>query len=397
VPTPSPTTTLNKLRLIVFIQWMGATIGLPLLPLFLRQHGANPAMVGIVMASFFVAGLLTQFILGHASDRFGRRPILIGGLAAYGFASLLYVAPLSAPWFAIARAIQGAGAGAIEVASLAAVAAIFSEVERGRAMSKIIAAQLLGFALGPLIGSAFDVSHIRFAFLIAGMASSIAAIFTLQSDLGDRFTHSDPLPPLQWTRQMVGAIISAVTTGLMIGVYETCWTMLMHAHHASTLQIRLSWTMFCLPWVLLSPVGGWLADHGPRRIIAIIGVVNGAGFLALYPHIHSNVALLFLGSCESVFTSLSVPSVSSLLTQGAGTREMGRRQGVSTTANTAALAASAGVAGSLFAFNEALPFTLVAVIALLCSISLFWFWGDAASGRVSPHLRITTKRTSGSR
>ena len=93
----------------------------------------------------------------------------------------------------------------------------------------------------------------------------------------------------------------------------------MHAHHASTLQIRLSWTFFGLPWVLLSRLGGWLADHANRRIVALLGLLNGAFFLALYPHIHSNDVILGLGSLESVGTALSLPSISSLMSQGAAT------------------------------------------------------------------------------
>ena len=69
----------------------------------------------------------------------------------------------------------------------------------------------------------------------------------------------------------------------------------MHAHHASTLQIRLSWTFFGLPWVVLSRSGGWLADHANRRLTALLGLLNGAFFLALYPHIHNNDLILGLG------------------------------------------------------------------------------------------------------
>ena len=112
----------------------------------------------------------------------------------------------------------------------------------------------------------------------------------------------------------------------------------MHAHHATTLQIRLSWTLFSIPWVALSRAGGWLADHANRRVTSFLGLVNVAFFLSLYPHIHNNVALLLLGSVESMGTSLSMPSISSLLTQGADARELGRRQGLYATANTASLA-----------------------------------------------------------
>ena len=379
----SPKQTLRRLTIIVAIQWMGATLGLPLLPLFLEHRGGTPTIIGFIMAAFFVAGVATQFGLGHVVDRFGRRQVLIASLVAYGLASMTYLMPLSAGWFAGTRAIQGASAGAIEVASMAAVAALFSEGERGRAFSQIIAAQLFGIAIGPVAGVVASVNQLGWAFFAAGIISIIAAVVAFNTSLGDKAYDPTPLPPLQWSPQLIGALFAASASGLAIGVYEACWSLLMHAHHASTLQIRLSWTLFSLPWVLLSRVGGWLADHGNRRYIALAGLLNMAVFLSIYPHIHNNNLMLFIGSLESIGASMSVPSISSLMSQGAVDREFGRRQGLYTMSNTASLALAAGVSGFLFTINSALPFTLIAIIsALLAATNLYW-WRNV-TGHVSP-------------
>ncbi len=353
---------------------MGATLGLPLLPLFLEHRGGTPTIIGFIMASFFIAGVITQFFLGRLADRFGRRPILIYSLIAYGIASTTYLLPVSAPWFALARAVQGASAGAIEVASMSAVAALFSESERGRAISRIIAAQLLGLALGPVAGVVVAVNSLGWAFFAAGMISFVAAIVAYRTNLGDRAYDPTPLPRLQWSPQLTGALVAASASGLVIGVYEACWSLLMHAHHASTLQIRLSWTIFCLPFVALSGIGGWLADHANRRFVALGGLVNGALFLSIYPHIHNNDLILFMGSLESIGAALSAPSISSLMSQGAVHRELSRRQGLYATSNTAALAVAAGTSGFLFTINSALPFTLLAVISALLGLTTLWWW-----------------------
>jgi MFS transporter, DHA1 family, multidrug resistance protein len=381
VPLTTPRQTLNRLTVIVAIQWMGATLGLPLLPLFLEHRGGSPSIIGFIMAAFFVAGVATQFALGHLADRFGRRPILIASLVFYGLASMTFLLPFSAPWFALSRAIQGASAGAIEVASLSAVAALFTQAERGRAASRIFAAQLLGIAIGPLAGVVVSVNHLGIAFFLAGVASLLAALVGWRTDVGDRVEDNGPLPPLQWSRQLVGSLIAGASIGIAIGVYEACWSLLMHHDHASTLQIRLSWTMFSVPWVVLSGLGGWLADHANRRTIALAGLFNAAFFLALYPHIHNNVALLFLGSLESIGASLSAPAISSLLTQGAADRELSRRQGLYATANTASLAIAAGLSGILFTRDPALPFTTFAIAAAMLGLSTLWWW-RRVEGRV---------------
>jgi DHA1 family multidrug resistance protein-like MFS transporter len=382
VPSSSPNQTLRRLTLIVAIQWMGATLGLPLLPLFLEHRGGTPTVVGFVMASFFIAGVATQFALGHLADRFGRRKILMSSLVIYGLASMTFLLPMSAPWFALSRAVQGAAAGAIEVASLSAVAALFSQAERGRAVSRIFAAQLLGLAIGPVVGVLASVRDLGVAYFITGILSLLAAAQTMRTNLGDREYDPSPLPKLQWNRQLIGALIAGAAGGLSIGVYEACWSLLLHQHHASTLLIRLSWTVFALPWVAFSGVGGWLADHGNRRFIALAGMVNGAIFLSLYPHIHNNITLLCLGPIESIGAALSMPSISSLLTQGAELRELGRRQGLYTTANTASLAVGAGVSGALFTIDPALPFSVVAITSVLLATSTLWWWRDV-KGNVS--------------
>jgi len=375
--------TLRRLTIIVAIQWMGATLGLPLLPLFLERRGGTPSIIGLVMASFFVAGVLTQFGMGHLADRFGRRKLLMISLVTYGLASMTYLFPVAAPWLALTRAVQGAGAGAIEVTSLSAVASLFPEAERGRAVSRIFAAQLFGLAIGPVVGVVASVRDLGWAFFATGLMSLIAALVTMRTNLGDREYDATPLPPLQWSSQLTGSLFAAAAAGISIGVYEACWSLLMHAHHASTLQIRLSWTFFSVPWVLLSRWGGWLADHANRRFVALAGLINGAAFLSLYPHIHNNDLMLALGSCESIGGSLSVPSISSLMSQGAANRELGRRQGLYTTSNTAALALAAGTSGFLFTINSALPFTLIAIISVALALTTLFWWRDVA-GHVTP-------------
>ena len=382
MPKSTPKQTLNRLTFIVAVQWMGATLGLPLLPLFLEHRGGTPTIVGYIMAAFSIAGLASQFLTGHYADRHGRRPIMIIGLVVYGVSSMTYLLPFNAPWFIVTRVFQGVSAGAIEVASMSAVSALFPEKERGQAISRIIAAQLGGMALGPVVGALVSVSALGWAFFASGVVSLLAATQTFRTNLGDKAYDPSPLPRLQWSQQLIGAFIAAAGTGFLIGVYETCWSLLMKAHDATTLDIRLSWTFFCLPWVLLSKYGGWLADHANRRVVGTVGLINGAAFLALYPHIHNPHMMVILGAFESIGAALSVPSISSLMSEGSDHREMSRRQGLNATANTGALALSAVGSGYFFSINEVLPFSIGALISGALALSTIWWWRNV-QGNIS--------------
>ena len=142
------TSIVTRLVVVVFLEWLGATSVLPLLPLYLKNKGATPAMTGAVMAAYFVGSVVFQYVAGRFADRFGRRPILIAGLAAYAAACLGFLLPMTPLAYGALRFVQGGAAGAVEVATLATVALVVPAAQRGRASSRIYAAQLGGAAFG---------------------------------------------------------------------------------------------------------------------------------------------------------------------------------------------------------------------------------------------------------
>src|SRR6266851_200293 len=74
------------------------------------------ALNPLAMLSTFLIGFgVGQFVMGPLSDRFGRRPVLLGGMAVYCFASLLAIAAQSFETLLLARALQGLGTSATRV------------------------------------------------------------------------------------------------------------------------------------------------------------------------------------------------------------------------------------------------------------------------------------------
>ena len=160
----------RRLSLVVFLEWLGAGAIIPLFPLFLKNHGASPSLIGLTMSAFFLAGLLTQFPAGRLADRIGRRPVLIGGLILYAASCLAFILPVSTWGFIALRFIQGGAAGAVEVASLALVSSNVPIERRGRAISRIFSAQLAGTAVGPLLGAVAGVHHMPLLFIATAVA-----------------------------------------------------------------------------------------------------------------------------------------------------------------------------------------------------------------------------------
>lgn len=377
------------LTLTTFLLWLGASSILPLLPKYLRYHGASDATIGAVMAAYFVAALAFQYLSGYLADRLGQRLVLLGGLLVYAIGSLGFLARFSPIGDIALRALQGAGAGAAEVASLAMVSAAVAVDRRGRAFGSIYGGQVGGMAIGPLVGSLVGVASMGVAFVAASGAALAAGIPVLASPRTRRpglegavvVGGGSGLVLPSFNRALVGALMVAAAFGLVDGVYEACWTLLLDVRHAEDWQIGLSWTLFAVPFVAMARPGGWLADHLDRRWLAAGTLSVSIGLCALYPFLPSLVWLLALGGVEAVAMATALPSAQSLLTQSSPPWEVGRVQGLFSTAETGAVAIAAAAGGALFGIADWAPFVAGAGGAALFAAGLPLVWAPIV-GRV---------------
>ncbi|MGO8872275.1 MAG: MFS transporter [Acidimicrobiales bacterium] len=368
-----PTRLIRTLTLTVFLQWMGATAIVPMLPVYIRRLGGTDALAGVVMASFFAAGVLSQYPVGRLADRLGRRPVLVAGLLTYGIASFSFLLPISASVDIALRSLQGIGAGAATVAALAMVSGSVVPAGRGRAFAAIYGGELAGMAIGPLVGSIVGARSMWVMFLASGLLSLGACVPALVIDeprghVRARAARTRPdgtIAPLARVRigpSMSGALVCGAALGLTSGVYDICWTLLLLARGASGLEIGISWTLFAVPFVLVAKPSGWLADHMDRRALVLAGLGMSTALCASYPFIHDVPLLVVLGASEALGFAAAMPAVQSLLTQGSDASEVGRVQGLFATAQTACTALSAAVAGAAFAVVAWLPFVSVSVV-----------------------------------
>ncbi len=378
------------LALAVAIASLGANAFLPLLPEYVRHQGGSDALVGVIMASFFAAGLLAQFPAGWLADRVGGRPVLLGGLLVFSGASLAFatgVGPLGA---VLLRSLQGVGAGAELVAALAMLSLAVPIERRGRAVGTIYGALLAGAAVGPLVGSLAGLDHLPAVFVASAVASVAACIPVLVGTQPGPRGSRPPAPPLPadlWRRRaLVGALITAAANGLVIGVYESCWTLLLQYRGAEAWQIGLSWTLFSVPFVAMSRPGGWLADHFDRRPLVIVPTVVSIAFCATYPFVASLPLLLAFGALESAGIAVALPAAQSLLTQDVPAEIQGRVQGLFATSETGATAVSAFAGGALFGAAPWAPFVAGAAGALALTAVLPVLWAPVR-GRVLPDPR----------
>jgi len=135
---------------IVFVDLLGLSIIIPLLPLYAARFSATPIVIGVLQATYPLMQFVGAPILGRLSDRFGRKPVLVlsqigtfAGFILLGFANTLTL-------LFISRIIDGLSGANISTAQ-AAIADSTNERTRTQGLGLVGAAFGLGFVFGPVI------------------------------------------------------------------------------------------------------------------------------------------------------------------------------------------------------------------------------------------------------
>lgn len=104
-----------------------------------------------VLSTFLIGFGVGQFAMGPLSDRFGRRPVLLGGMALYCIASALAIAAPSFETLLLARALQGLGTSATRVIATSIVRDCYA----GRRMASVMSLAMMVFIAVPVIAPSF--------------------------------------------------------------------------------------------------------------------------------------------------------------------------------------------------------------------------------------------------
>lgn len=130
---------------------------LPSLPAIGRAFASDTAEVQLTLSVFLAGFALSQVVYGPLSDRYGRRPVLIGGLALYVAASLACMAAPGIGLLIAARFLQALGACAGVVLGRAVVRDVYGRERAAKALSYMSMAMALAPALGPILGGYLQI------------------------------------------------------------------------------------------------------------------------------------------------------------------------------------------------------------------------------------------------
>jgi MFS family permease len=169
--TPAERRASAALALVFALRLLGLFIVLPVFALEAARlpGGDDPARVGLAMGLYGLTQAVLQMPFGLASDRYGRKPVILMGLAIFTLGSVLAAWAPDLTWLAVGRALQGAGA--ISAAVTAFLADVTRDVVRTKAMAMVGASIALMFALSLVLAP-----------VLAGLVG-LAGIFALTAVL----------------------------------------------------------------------------------------------------------------------------------------------------------------------------------------------------------------------
>ena len=161
---------LTSILLVVFIDLLGFSLILPLLPYYAETFNASEFVTGLLIAVYALMQLIGAPILGRLSDRYGRRPVLLVsvfgtfiGFLLFGFAKSLWM-------LFFARMLDGVTGGNLSVAQ-AYISDVTDDKNRAKGLGLIGAAFGVGFIIGPVTGGLLSQYGYNVpAFVAAGLA-----------------------------------------------------------------------------------------------------------------------------------------------------------------------------------------------------------------------------------
>ncbi len=185
----------------LLIDVMSFGLLLPVLPAlvgeFTTGRDAQTYWYGAMIVTFGLTQFFCAPVLGALSDRYGRRPILLGSIAGLGSMFLLSALATSLTGLVLARVLGGALAANFAVAN-AYVADLTTPEKRAKSFGMIGAAFGIGYIIGPMVGGLLGSIDIRLPFYVAAGLSAANFLYGL-------FVVPESLPPerrkpLQWQR-----------------------------------------------------------------------------------------------------------------------------------------------------------------------------------------------------
>lgn len=373
---------LLTILLIVFVQMLGASMALPILPLYAqRVFQMDERVIPLLISVFFAAQFIAGPTIGRLSDRYGRVPVLIVSQVGTVIAFAMLGSAASVPILFFARILDGITGGNIIVAQ-AYVTDITPDNKRTQSLGYVFAAFGLGFIFGPGLGGLLSAQFgPRAPFWFAALAATLVVLLTI-------FTLNETLSPEERAQNRQRGSSSNQLSLTAIGRNIPLLIVLIFGFFTQ-FSFGLIQSTFSL-WgeaVLFAEYDQGAVDLGIGLLLSTVGLGQLITQVAILPRLlkrFDDATLVVIGSIgrllgNVVFALITVPwlgpigailfafgagvtnpALQSLATRAVDESGRGEVLGIVQSVNSVGIILSTAVAGLVFAYQPNLQFWIAA-------------------------------------
>jgi MFS transporter, DHA1 family, tetracycline resistance protein len=385
---------LGFIMVTVALDATGLGILIPVTPELIRelgQGGLEHAVVigGWLSALFAVMQFGASPVLGNLSDQFGRRPVLLASLSAYGLSYVLMGFAPTLAWLFAAQCLTGLFS-ATHGTAYAYVTDVTPPQDRPRRFGMVGASFGLGFVIGPVLGGLLITYGTRVPFFVAAalsLANVLFGLLVLSESLGKEHRR-----PFQWgraqpfgafieLRQHLGSarlILGVLIIQIVLQTLSSVWPYYtMHKLHWTPQTVGYSLGVYGISTILVqSLLTGRLAHRlGSLRAAELGFLLVAAGYLGYA--LGDSTVVAFVCIPLTVMGFITQPSLVSLMSSKIRREAQGALQGVVASAGSLAAMVTPLVMSNLFSqfarpekpwYFPGAPFLLASALAVTGSI-----------------------------
>ncbi len=323
---------------ITFIDIVGFSMLLPILPYFVTHFGMSAAFVGLLMATFSLCQLISGPIWGNVSDRIGRKAVLIISQigATIGWAMLAFAGNIF--WVFVARIVEGTSGGNIGITQ-AYVADLVEPKQRSRAFGLIGAMFAAGMVFGP-VGGGLLFSRFGFAapFLVASGLQFLTLVLTVvllpeshTKVAGEAHVGANEILTTLRNPRLSRILWQKLALSLALYGWYACIALYLQGQlHFGVVQTTEYFSAFAVVNVAINGFGiGKASNRFGDRLMSSLGLMCLVGAFIILPFTHQVWTVALAMALFALGSAFAQNGITALISNTATDREQGTVLGVS--------------------------------------------------------------------
>lgn len=382
---------LLAVSLTVFASFSGLGMVNTVRVLYAQSHGASLGIISAMGSAYLIANFVFQYPAGWLADHWGRRQVMIVGLIAQATLTLLYLFVNDPILFIALRFLEGLAAAGIVPSARALITDSIPTDQQGEAFGIFNAFFNAGFLLGPGLGGLLATTGFASAFIgaILFRVAAIVLLLTMVRAAGRKELRAALVPPITGaltgaltgirkgkltflfktllTLPLIGAYLIIFGDFFYLGFDQTLLPIWLHDHlGASVAVIGLVYVSWSIPNILLSTLGGRMADRKQRSLLILVFGLAQVPIYIGYGLANTVIVVLILSIIHGVVYAFIQPALDSQVAASSARNARAQIQGFYSAIGF--IGAFAGASGftPLYAINFRLPLFAMGTVFGIC-------------------------------